>query len=417
MNFPLPIPDPLRRALAPGASVLLAASGGVDSSLALALLRELGCEVLCVTFKNFCYTEEVAVPDKACCSLEAIEDARRLARQFGARHWVSDVSETFESLVIDPFVAEYSIGRTPNPCLACNAQVRFPSLLRLAEQQGCQYVATGHYARVVTDLTPPYGRGGGGQASSDGQDGPVLAGHPALLRGVDGAKDQAYFLHRIDLATLPRVVFPLGWYTKQQVRAAARELGLPVAAKAESQEICFVPDGDRSFLFQDPAATTPGDIVDGEGRRLGRHRGLLHYTVGQRRGLGIAAPRRLYVVALDRSANQLVVGYVEELAVTRIDCDRFASSVPDFPERGPQPAFAPEVTARIRHRHVGVLVSGWRRDGESLSVTLAAPALGVAPGQDLVLYGGDVVLGGGRILATAATAEVAGAEEEEQGGS
>ncbi len=282
MSFPLVIADPLRRALTPGASVLLAISGGVDSAVSLAVLHELGCEVQTVTFKNFCYSEQDDPGEKACCSLDAIEDARALAHRFGARHWVHDVADAFRAQVIQPFVDEYRAARTPNPCLACNSTVRFPELVRLADQQGCELVATGHYA-----AHPP--------------DSPAAPGSRAA---VDPDKDQSYFLSHVPRAVWSRVVFPLGWSTRPRCATRARALGLPVADKPESQEICFVPGGDRSFLFPDGSMGRPGPVVDPRGRLLGEHRGLGHYTVGQRRGLGIAHPEPLYVLALEPAANR-----------------------------------------------------------------------------------------------------------------
>jgi tRNA-specific 2-thiouridylase len=379
MSFPLPIPAPLREAARPGTGVLVALSGGVDSSVALALLDHLGCEIHAVTFKNFCYGDEGDSAGRSCCSLEAIEEARRVAERFGARHWVADVSEGFRSYVIDPFVAEYSDGRTPNPCLACNALVRFPALLQRAQQLDLERVATGHYARVEP-----------------------LVGGGCLRRGLDPEKDQAYFLYRLGRELLPRILFPLGWYRKSEVREAARILALPTADRRESQEVCFVPGGDRSFLFpRDPGLET-GEIVDREGKVLGEHGGLIHYTVGQRRGLGIAAPEALYVLALDQERNRLVVGPRRELAVRRVICDGFVAMVADFPGTGPPSGVEGPWLARIRYRHAGTPVAAWSREDGNLSVVLARPASGVAPGQSLVLYRDDLVLGGGRIVATAA---------------
>ena len=375
MTFPLDIGQDLRRRLAPGTGVLLGISGGVDSAVALAVLRELGCDVQCVTFKNFCYGGDDRFTDRSCCSLDAIEAARRLAARFGAPHWVADVETAFRSAVIEPFVAEYRAGRTPNPCLHCNGTVRFPGLVRLADRQGCAFVATGHYAHVETD---------GGPAR--------------LCTGLDAAKDQSYFLHRIGADLWPRVVFPLGRHTKDQVRAAARALGLPVADKPDSQEICFVPEDDRSFLFQGGPGTGEGPIVDVDGRELGRHRGLVHYTVGQRRGLGVAAAEPLYVVRLDAATNTLVVGAQAALASDVLEADGFVAALPGLPGQGPA-ADGVVVTARIRHRHAGARVHAWRREGDRLMMELAEPVIGAAPGQGLVLYAGDVVLGGGRLVA------------------
>lgn len=373
MSFPLNIHDDLRRAVQPGASVLLGLSGGVDSAVSLAMLRELGCEVQTVTFRNFCYSECDDLDDRNCCSLDAIDDARALARHQGVHHWVHDVEPAFQRLVIDPFVAAYREAMTPNPCLACNGDVRFPELLRLADQQGCQLVATGHYARTVVD-----------------QDGPGW-----LERGVDRAKDQSYFLSQVPRRVWSRTVFPLGWSTKAAVRDAARLLGLRVAEKVESQDICFVPDGDRSLIFPDGGLGQPGAIVDRRGHILGHHRGLGRYTVGQRRGLGVAFSEPLYVLALSPDTNQLIVGPRAELAVRRVVCDHFVAHGPDLDgarsDRGP-------FVIQIRHRHAGARAASWRRDGDRFEVELAEPVDGVAPGQGLVLYDGDRVVGSGRIV-------------------
>jgi tRNA-specific 2-thiouridylase len=387
LTFPLPIPDHLRRALPPGTGVLLGLSGGVDSAVTLAMLHALDCDVQCVTFKNFCYAEDDAFTDKSCCSLEAIDEARRLALSFQAPHWVGDVEKPFRRSVIDPFVADYTQARTPNPCLDCNGAVRFPELVRLAERQGCAFAATGHYARIA----------GTGEMAR-------------LLRGLDPEKDQSYFLHRIERRLFGRLVFPLGWYSKTQVRQAARELGIRVAEKRDSQEICFVPDGDRTFLFEQVAqgenrALVPGDIVDRSGAVLGRHRGLIHYTVGQRKGLGVAAPDPLYVLELDLSGARLIVGPKKELETLSVDGDDFIPAVPDFPSSWnpeiPWPAGteadAGEVVLRIRHRHGGAQVKSWSLVDDRIQVDLLEPVEGAAPGQGLVLYAGDMVLGGARI--------------------
>lgn len=386
MTFPLPIPDSVRRDLPPGTGVLLGISGGVDSAVTLALLRELECDVQCVTFKNFCYSDEDAFTEKSCCSLEAIDEARRLAQSFDAPHWVGDVEKPFREKVIEPFVADYVQARTPNPCLDCNGVIRFPELVRLADRQGCAFAATGHYARIS-------GRGADAR----------------LLRGLDPGKDQSYFLHRIAADLFDRLVFPLGWYEKPQVREAARQLGIRVAEKRDSQEICFVPDGDRTFLFeqvsdQENKALQAGDIVDRTGRVLGRHKGLVHYTVGQRKGLGVAAADPLYVLELDLAAARLVVGSRAELETMKVAGDDFVAAVPDFPARWDPDdsgahsfSAAGEVVLGIRHRHAGARVAGWSLKGDRIEVELAEPVDGAAPGQGMVLYAGDMVLGGARI--------------------
>jgi tRNA-specific 2-thiouridylase len=284
---------------------------------------------------------------------------------------VSSAESLFAERVIEPFVAEYLEGRTPNPCVHCNQTVRFPHLLKLADQLDCSLVATGHYARVER-----------------GPDG------PQLRRGLDPDKDQSYFLHGLGVERLGRCLFPLGWSRKPDVRAAAAALGLESAGRPDSQEICFIPDDDRTFLFEQRARRGPGEIVDQAGRRIGTHAGLEHYTVGQRRGLGVAAPDPLYVLRIDAAENRIVAGPAAALAVPRIRCDGWR-------ELAPLPA-APvgaAWTAQLRHRHAGVPVAGWRRDGDTVLFDLAEPARAAAPGQFLVLYADDRVIGGGRILA------------------
>ncbi len=389
MNFPLEIPAPVRRLLPPGTGVLLGISGGVDSAFTLALLSALECDVQCVTFKNVCFSETADdAPATACCSLDAIEDARRQSHRFGAPHWVGNIEESFRTDIIEPFIAEYAAGRTPNPCLRCNSRLRFPELVRLAARQGCSFAATGHYARLAPVPDSPR--------------------EVRLLQGVDPAKDQSYFLHRVERELWSRLVFPLGWYTKDQVRGAARELGLEVADKPDSQEICFVPDDDRTSLFADLAAkgapaTEPGEIVNEQGEILGRHTGLIHYTVGQRRGLGIAAPFPLYVLALDLPRRRLVVGYREDLARKHLSGDDFIAAVADFPAQWSSGQdllgmSAPEVILKIRHRHVGARVASWELEGDELRVALEEQVHAAAPGQGMVLYARDIVLGGARIL-------------------
>jgi len=387
VTFPLEIPAELRRQLPPGTGVLLGLSGGVDSAVSLALLTALECQVQCVTFKNFCYADDdLTLTEKSCCSLEAIDDARRLAARFGAPHWVGNVEQQFRQAVIDPFVADYSQAETPNPCLDCNGTVRFPELVRLAERQQCSLAATGHYARMVDE-------GSGAR----------------LWRAVDGAKDQSYFLHRISPELYSRLVFPLGWYRKPEVRRAAAELGLPVAKKRDSQELCFVPDGDRAFLFSDQPhapATTPGDIVDKQGKVLGRHRGLIHYTVGQRKGLGVSAPEPLYVLSLDLQQRRLVVGEKSDLSQYSLVATDFRATAAGFPTEWTAGSDSDPVVACVRHRNPGARVSSWRLTDGRLTLQLAEPSIGPAPGQACVLYRGPEVLGGGRLVRNESAGDV-----------
>jgi len=379
VTFPLEIPAALRRQLPPGTGVLLGLSGGVDSAVSLALLKALECDVQCVTFKNFCYADDqVNLTEKSCCSLEAINEARRLAGRFGSPHWVGNVEERFRAQVIEPFVADFLRAETPNPCLDCNGSVRFPELVRLAERQDCAFAATGHYARMVTVSDREY----------------------RLWRALDPAKDQSYFLHRIQPELYSHLVFPLGWFSKTDVRLAAAELGLSVAQKRDSQELCFVPDGDRGFLFADrgdSAATQPGDIVSVKGEVLGQHRGLIHYTVGQRKGLGVSAAAPLHVLKLDLARRQLVVGAKSELSKYQLTAVDFAPVVPDFPAKWRASAADDPVVACVRHRNPGARVASWSLQGGVLALELTEPSIGPAPGQACVLYRGAEVLGGGRL--------------------
>lgn len=379
MSFPLPVPDELRQVLKPGSGVLLGISGGVDSAVALALLKHLDCDVHCVTFKNFCSSDPVfgGQDNRSCCSDESIREAASTAARLGALHMVGNVEDNFREQVISPFVSEYLDGRTPNPCVNCNSHVRFPRLLELADFKGLDFVATGHYARLIRE---------GDQAH--------------LYRGLDPEKDQSYFLHGLSPQILQRAVFPLGWYEKTQVRLAAEALGLSSARKPDSQEICFVPDDDRSFLF-DQAGAKAGEIVDGLGQVLGRHRGLENYTIGQRRGLGISASEPLYVVELDMKSNRVVLGPRQALAIDRIECDHF--ELLDGVSAGLD-ATSGNLMVQVRHRHRGVPVRGLEIGDQGCIVDLEQDADGVAPGQFLVLYQADAhgqrVVGGGRILKT-----------------
>jgi tRNA-specific 2-thiouridylase len=355
-------------------------SGGVDSSVAAALLARAGADVIGVTMKNFCYSRLPADSAAAsCCSLEAIDDARRVADRIGFPHYVLDFEAAFGRAVIDDFVDEYAAGRTPNPCVRCNRLVRFPHLHARARALGAELVATGHYARV--------GRGSGGR--------------PRLLRGADRAKDQSYYLWGLSLRLLARTVFPVGGLTKPRVRAIAADLGLEVASKAESMEVCFIPDGDvRGFLEREaadrrlaPAALArfrPGPIVSTAGARLGEHPGSAFFTVGQRRGLGLAAGEPRYVVALSDD-NTIVLGGEDDLLTAGFEVGEVGWIA------GPAPAAPLDVQVQIRHRQPPARARLHPLPGASARVELARPLRAVAPGQSAVFYAGDEVLGGGVI--------------------
>ena len=351
--------------------VLVAMSGGVDSSVAAALLAERGHDVIGATMKTFCYGE-VEGPARSCCGLEGIADARSVADRIGIPHHVFDVEDEFRRDVIADFVQEYAAGRTPNPCVRCNSFTKFRDLLTRARMLGCDAIATGHYARVD--------RSNGG---------------PRLLRGRYRPKDQSYFLWGIDRKALDRLELPVGGLTKPEVRARARALGLVTAEKPESFEICFVPDGDYAgvlarSLGDDHPSLRPGPIVTAGGDVVGEHAGYARYTVGQRRGLPGGFPEPLYVIAIRPEERAVVIG--PEAAV-------FTAEVRarELNWLGAPPALGAAVEVQIRHR--GAAIAGRvadARDGE-WTIELAEPQRAVTPGQSAAIYRGEELLGGGRI--------------------
>ena len=348
--------------------VVVAMSGGVDSSVAAALLVEAGYETIGISLKLWSQdTPEFPGYHPICCSAEAVDDARRVCRILGIPFYYLNFERHFCSQVVDYFCEEYSRGRTPNPCLACNEKVKFRLLLDKALALGAEYLATGHYARIEE-----------------------WQGHFHLLKALDRTKDQSYVLYFLGQRQLQHLLFPIGPYRKAEVRRMAAELGLPVAGKAESQAICFIPDGDyRKFLAQRFPAT-PGDIVDTQGTVLGQHRGLAGYTVGQRRGLGIALGERLYVLSLDPAANKVVAGPDEQLLSHSLVAEKVTFVSGEAPE-GPIP-----IQAKLRYRSPeteSVLLS---LDGR-WQVRFQKPQRAITPGQAVVFYQGDEVLGGGII--------------------
>ena len=350
--------------------VVVAMSGGVDSSVAASLVVERGDEAIGVTM-------HLAGASSRCCSLDDADDARRVADRLGMRFYVANYRERFQREVIDEFANAYLAGRTPIPCVACNQRFKFEYLLERARVFGAQAVASGHYARVDRDPE---------------------TGLRRLRRAVDARKDQTYFLFGLSQAQLAAVEFPLGELTKAEVRARARALGLATAEKPESQEICFVPDGDYASAVErarPDALPGEGEIVDAEGRVLGRHRGIHHYTVGQRRGLGIASERRLYVTALDAERNRVVVGGERDLEGSAARVERVCWIAGEAPPPG-TPA-----QVKIRHQHAGA-PARLEPGGDATLVRFDAPVRALAPGQAAVFYRGDVVLGGGWIAGAAA---------------
>ena len=352
--------------------VVVAMSGGVDSSVAAALLVEQGYEVIGVMLRLWAEVRPGLPSLNRCCSDEAVADARRVASALGIPFYLLNVERPFKEQVVDRFIAGYAGGVTPNPCLYCNRHIRFGRLLNYARGIGAELLATGHYARV--------------RRAPDG------AGYQ-LLRAVDRAKDQSYVLHVVGQRELAHLCFPVGHLTKAEVRARARALGLPVAEKRESQELCFVVDGDYRRFLRDwaPEAVRPGPIVDRAGNVLGEHRGLPFYTIGQRRGLGIAAREPLYVLELDPRRNAVIVGPREELGrdeLTAVHVNWIA---------GAPPAEEVAVTAQIRYRGAEVAARVRVLADDRVHVRFERPLRDITPGQAVVFYQGEVCLGGGVI--------------------
>ena len=386
--------------------VLVAMSGGVDSSVAAALAVEAGWDVTGVHLKLADTPGHLQVQGKGCCTLADADDARRVAGTLGVPFYVWDMAEEFQRAVIDDFAAEYAGGRTPNPCARCNEQVKVVGLLARARALGFDALATGHYARVE-----------GGR----------------LYRGADAAKDQSYVLYMLGPAELNHLRLPLGGLSKPEVRATAARLGLRTAAKPESYDVCFVPDGDTAGWLERRFGPRPGQVVDAAGRVLGHHRGAYRYTVGQRRGLGIAAPTPRYVLRVEPAAGRVVVGERAELAITTIELEQATATdgrplrpgrakvrlrahgtevgcrvvpldpVPPEGPAGPRGPGGPQEPEGSREPGGPAGPRGGipaRRPGGRVRLELDEPVDAVAPGQAGVLYDGDLVLGGGTVSTT-----------------
>lgn len=353
--------------------VMLGMSGGVDSSVAAAVLLEQGYEVIGVTMQIWQdMKEERKEVEGGCCSLSAVDDARRVADMLSIPYYVMNFRDVFKEKVIDYFVQEYKLGRTPNPCIACNRHVKFEAMLNKAKAMGIDYVATGHYAKIEFD---------------------EKSGRYLLKKSETVAKDQTYALYNMTQEQLSRTLMPIGSFTKDRVREMAKELGLAVANKPDSQEICFVDDNDHGRYIKENTDTKilPGNFVDTEGRVVGKHKGIVNYTIGQRKGLGLALGKPVFVSKIDVNKNEVVVGdekhvFSNTLTATDLNWISIASLDKEI-----------EVMAKIRYsaKEAKALVTPIE-DGR-VKVTFAEPQRAITPGQSVVFYDGDIVVGGGTI--------------------
>lgn len=354
-------------------TVVVGLSGGVDSSVAAYLLKEQGYDVIGVTMQIWQEEDSCTVEENGgCCGLSAVEDARRVAQKLDIPYYVMNFRKEFQEQVIDYFTREYLEGRTPNPCIACNRYVKWESLLKRSLEIGADYIATGHYARVEQ----------------------LPNGRYAIRNSVTAKKDQTYALYNLTQEQLARTLMPVGAYTKEEIRKIAEEAGLPVAHKKDSQEICFVPDNDYAgFIKNSTGKTIPkGNFVQADGKVLGEHRGIIHYTIGQRKGLNLSMGHPVFVTKIRPDTNEVVIGENEDLFINTLLCDRVNFMAIEGLEEEVR------LKAKIRYNHPGAeCVISPAEDGK-VRVTFDQPQRAITPGQAVVFYQGEYVAGGGIIL-------------------
>ena len=355
---------------------LIAMSGGVDSSVAALLMQQKGYECVGATMKLFENEQADVKREKTCCSLDDVEDARSVAYRLHMPYYVFNFTANFEKEVMDRFVHAYENGCTPNPCIDCNRYLKFEKLYQRMQEMQMDTIVTGHYARVAYD---------------------EVSGRYLLKKGLDGSKDQSYVLYNLTQEQLAHTQFPVGELSKHQVREIAEEYGFLNADKPDSQDICFVPDGDYAGFIERYTGKSPetGAFLDPAGNRIGTHRGVIHYTIGQRKGLGISAPHPLYVCGICPADNTVTLGYSENLFsrkltasdVNLISCDSIETPI--------------RIQAKIRYRHPAQPATAWMTPDGTLHVEFDEPQRAVTCGQAVVLYDGDTVVGGGRISGAA----------------
>lgn len=353
-----------------GKKVLLGMSGGIDSTVSAMLLLEQGYEVVGVTFRTYDSMKESCIAkEKGCCTIDSIMEAKHNAERMGFEHHIVDFRDTFKRCVIQNFIDEYMSGRTPNPCVICNSTIKWGEMLRLADEMSCDYIATGHYARI---------------AERDG--------HVYLRTAADSKKDQTYFLWMLTEENLRRTIFPLGDLQKTEVRQLAAAHGFKkLSEKRESQEICFIPDNDyRTFLASEGLIVEKGVYVDADGNRLGEHEGYCNYTIGQRKGLGIALGKPCFVTRIDAATNTVQLGSHDDLLTNRVDAGQIRVRDPQWLKNDP------EADVQIRYRSKAVHAR-LQIDGTHLTAFTYEPVWGVTPGQSLVVYKEGMVVAGGII--------------------